>query len=282
MRRSCVLLPLVLFAQIAFAIGHVCSARPLDEVLASKTMRVAVYEDNAPFSYLNNGKPEGIDVDIAHALGKELGVEVEIVARMFGEDVNDDLRFNVWKGPLTEGGVADVMLHVPVDRELRIANPEAMISNAYFQQTVSLAINRSEIPSPSSFDVFTEHKIGTEYATVADYFLLRYGDGKLINNIAHFTKLEKGVDAFVKGETAELLGVRSDIEGMLHKMGQDAFFVDLPMPGLANPKWYIGTAVREDSRDLGYAIGSVLEKLRQSGELKAIFAAHGVEYVFSQ
>jgi polar amino acid transport system substrate-binding protein len=272
MLASCFAFALVLLAP------HSATARPLDEVMAAKSLRVVVYRDNPPFSYMDGDEAKGIDVDIGRAVAKQMGIDAEIIARAVGEDVDDDLRFNVWKGPYSEGGVGDVMLHVPVDRELMSRNPLAAISNAYFTETVALAVDPERIKTAESFDVFTQHKIGVQYATVADYFLLRYGDGKLINNISHYTKLEKGVAEFLKKDTAAILGVRSDIEGMLHKAGGTAAFLDTPMPGLVRQSWLIGTAVKENSRDLGYAIGKALQTLSASGEMEAIFKAHGVTY----
>jgi ABC-type amino acid transport substrate-binding protein len=38
-------------------------------------------------------------------------------------------------------------------------------------------------------------------------------------------------------------------------------------------------AWKENSRDLGYAIGAALEKLKSSGELQQIFRQYGVTYV---
>lgn len=247
--------------------------------MAAKVLRVVVYQDNAPFSYIEDDKPLGIDVDLGRAIAREIGVEAEIVTRLVADNVDADLRFDVWKGPYSEGGVGDVMMHIPVDRDLMARNPLAVISNAYFQERVALAIDPNRIPKPESFDVFMSHKIGVQYATVADYFLLRYKDGKLINNIAHYTKLAKGVDEFVKGETVAILGVQSAIEGMLHKKAAKASFVDVAMPGLVRKNWLIGTAVKDNSRDLGYAIGAALEKLKASGELERIFAGHGVTYI---
>jgi polar amino acid transport system substrate-binding protein len=263
---------LLLIAGVCVPVG----ARPLEDVTASKVLRVAVYRDNPPFSYLDNDEAKGIDVDIGRAIARELGVAAEIITRLAGEDVDDDLRFNVWKGPYSEGGLGDVMLHVPVDRDLMARNPLAVISNAYAKMTVSLAFDPKQMAAPASFDAFSEHKIGVQYATVSAYFLLRYGDGKLINNISHYTKLEKGIDEFLRKETAALLGTRADLEGMLHKKGGAATFIDLPMPGLVRKAWLIGTAVKDDSRDLGYAIGAALRKLDASGEMATIFKAHGV------
>ena len=254
-------------------------ARPLDEVVTSKILRVVVYKDNRPFSWVENEQTKGIDVDLGRAIAKKLGVEAEIMARMTGEKVDDDLRFNIWKGPIAEGGVGDVMLHVPVDRELMARNNMAVISNGYFQERVALAIDPERTGPSPDFDFFRKEKIGVQFATVADYFLMRYQDGALMNNIVHHTKLETGVSQFVDKETAALLGVRSDIEGVLSERGLKATFVNPPMPGIVRSNWVIGTAVKDNSRDLGYAIGTALEELRSTGEMDKIFAAHGVTYV---
>jgi len=254
-------------------------ARPLDEVTASKTLRVVVYSDNAPFSWLVDGQPRGIDVDIAHEIARHIGVTPEIIARMTGEDVGDDLRFNVWKGPYSEGGVGDVMMHIPIDRELMSLNPEAVMGNSYFLETVALAYDPDQIDPPESFEVFENCKIGVQYATVADYFLLRFKDGALINNVAHFTEIEEGIDEFVRKVTAAILGVKSDIEGVLFSKGLKASFVEPPMPGLIRKDWPIGMAVKENSRDLHYAIGAALEEMQTDGTLEKIFAKYGVTYV---
>lgn len=53
----------------------------LDAVLAAKVLRVGTTGDYRPFSYLNpeTKQFEGIDIDMARALGKALGVEVQFV-----------------------------------------------------------------------------------------------------------------------------------------------------------------------------------------------------------
>jgi polar amino acid transport system substrate-binding protein len=255
------------------------TARTLEEVVAAKILRVVVYKDNRPFSWIEGSDVKGIDVDIGRAIAKKLGVEAEIMARMTGEKVDDDLRFNIWKGPVAEGGVGDVMLHVPVDRELIARNTMAVIGNAYFEERVALAIDAERTGPAPDFNVFKKQKIGVQFSTVADYFLMRYEDGALMSNIVHHTKLEAGVGQFVAKETAALLGVQSDIEGVLSEKGLKAHFVNPPMPGIVRSSWVVGTAVKDSARDLGYAIGTALEELRSSGELEKIFASHGVTYV---
>ncbi len=254
------------------------AARPLDQVLETGVLRVVVYMDNPPFSSVRDNDVSGIDVEIGRAVARHLGVEPQIIPRMTGEKVDDDLRFNVWKGPVSEGGVGDVMMHVPIDKELMIRNSLAVIGNAYFEERVVLAIDPDRIPRDATFDVFRTEKVGVQYATVADYFLLRYADGALINNVVHFTKIDAGIRQFVAGETAAVLGVRSDIEGVLQQQGRSASFIEPPMPGIVRRSWAIGTAVKEDSRDLGYAIGAALDEMRAKGEMETIFAKFGVSY----
>lgn len=253
--------------------------RPLDDVIATGWLRVVTYLDNAPFSFEKDGVPAGIDVEIARAIARELGVRAEVVLRMQGEKADDDIRANVWRGPLTGGGTGDIMMSVPIDREFALRNPEAVFGNAYFQERIVLAVRPSAAGSVASFDHFKTRKVGVQLATVADYFLMTYGDGVLIPNVSHHIKPEQGVREFLDGETAALLGVRSKLEALLYKEGSPAEFVELPMPGIVRDNWLVGMAWKEDSRDLGYAIEAALERLQASGELARCFEAFGVSYI---
>lgn len=255
-------------------------ARPLDQVTETKTLKVIAYEDNKPFSWTGDaGVLKGIDVDLARALAKELGVEPEIILRIQGEDAGDDLRGNVVKGPLTGGGVGDVMLHVPTDKEFAELNKDAVIGNPYFLETVALAIDPKRIPEKSDFQIFKTEKVGVKLATVSDYFLMTFEDGALINNIAHFIRGPQGAKEFMDGETAAILGVRSETEGTLFDAGGKAAFITPDMTGIFRKDWVIGTAVDQKSRDLGYALGEAIKKLGKSGALKEIFAKYGVTYL---
>lgn len=254
-------------------------ARPLDEVVAAKTLRVIAYLDNAPFSYEDGDTAKGIDVDLGRAIARELGVGAEIILRMQGEKADDDLRVNITRGPLTGGGIGDIMMHVPIDREFATRNREwAVIGNPYFQERVAVAIH-PELTGPKPvFDVFKDMKIAVQIGTVADYFLMRYKDGMLIENVAHHVKPEVGIKEFIAKDVAALMGVRSKTEALLHAQGHKATFVEPEMDGIVRSNWVVGLAWKEDSRDLGYAIQAALDKLATSGELEKIFNAYGVTH----
>lgn len=255
------------------------SARPLDEVVAAGSLRVISYLDNPPFSFERDGEPAGIDVEIARAIAKELGVKAEVVLRMQGEKADDDVRANVWRGPLTGGGVGDIMMNVPMDREFALRNPEAVFGNGYFEERIVLAVDPSLAGTITSFDAFTSRKVGVQLATVADYFLMTYRDGALISNVSHHVKPEQGIREFASKEVPALLGVRSKLEYLLHEAGAGAAYIEPDMPGIVRKSWVVGMAWKENSRDLGYAVEAALAKLAESGELARCFEKFGVSYI---
>ncbi|HEX2840058.1 substrate-binding periplasmic protein [Hyphomicrobium sp.] len=272
------LLTVVIVVILWSASGSRLSARPLDEVVAAGSLRVIAYLDNAPFSFEKDGEPAGIDVEIAHAIAKELGVKAEVVLRMQGEKADDDVRANVWRGPLTGGGVGDIMMNVPMDREFALRNPEAVFGNPYFQERVVLAVDPGVADAITSFDDFKTRKVGVQLATVADYFLMTYKDGVLMENISHHLKPAEGIREFLDKDVSALLGIRSEIESLLHEAKGRAKFLDPDMPGIVRKNWVIGMAWKENSRDLGYAIEAALTKLSESGQLARCFEKYGVSY----
>lgn len=254
------------------------SARPLEDVVAAKSLRVIAYLDNAPFSWEADGKSKGIDVDIARAIAREIGVEADVILRMPSENEDDDLRGNVWRGPLTGGGVGDVMMHVPVDPDFAERNKKAVIGAAYFQERVAVAIHPELTGDKPTFDIFKDQKISVQIGTVSDYFLMTYLDGALIEKIAHHVKPQVGATEFITKDTAAWMGVRSAIEALLHDKGEKAVFVEPPMEGIYRSNWIVGMAWKDDSADLGSAIQTALDKIGKSGELERIFASYGVSF----
>lgn len=253
--------------------------RPLDDVLASKVLRVIVYEDDKPFAWTDGDTVRGIDADIGRSIAREMGVKPQIIARLAGESVDDDLRSNIWQGPRTGGAIGDVMMHVPMDKELRARNDLVGISNPYYHEQVVLAAHPDIVGSDEGFAPFKTHKLAVQFATAAHYFIVFADEGAYKKNINPYIKFESAAKAFVDKTNAGLLSRRAQIEGALQDKKLRVRFSTPAMPGTLRHKWNIGTAVKEDSRDLGYEVGKILRKLRASGELQAIFQRYGVSYV---
>lgn len=272
------LFPAALAAGLFWAVAFSASARPLDDVIASKVLRVVVYEDNRPFSWTEHGAPKGIEVDIARRLAAGLGVEADIIVRTAGEEVDDDLRSNIWQGPRTGGAVGDVMMHVPTDKELVIRNPLVQISNPYFHEHVVLFTHPDLVGADTGFAPFSKLKLAVQFASVAHYFIAFADEGAYRDNVNPYLKMKDAAESFLARENAGLLGRRALIESELHGKPGPFRMSEPEMPGILKMRWTVGTAVKEDSRDLGYQIGNLLAELARSGELARICAAYGVTY----
>jgi ABC-type amino acid transport substrate-binding protein len=252
------------------------AARPLDEVRDSGTIRIAVYRDFAPFSEVHDGRFEGVDVDIGRALAERLGVAVEFMPVTAGESVDDDLRNAVWKGHYLGGGVADVMLHVPVDRRFAMRNKLVAIFGAYARMDTVAAAGAEGASSALDPDAIGDGRIGVELATLADAYLLTAHAGALRDNVVHYPSTVAAAEALARGEVDIAVGTRAEIEAGIKERRSAFTLAPVEIPGSS---WLIGAAVDEHSRDLGYAAADVLAELVEGGAGAEAFAARSLSYL---
>ena len=257
------------------------AARPLDAVRADGTLRVALYEDNAPFSALKDGKPEGIEVDLAKALADALKVKLDLKLVDAGENSDGDLRLALWRGDLAGSALSDLMLHVPADRMFAQRNEQVFMTRPYLEQRLALAWRRGSTEDFETLGDIGETPIDVEGNSASDAMLLTANGGALRGNLKHFKSFDEAAKAFLGGDAPILAGTRSEIEGALAKAGTARDTIGLTQVKLAGPiktSWQLCGAVKSDSRDLGYAVGDALTAMIDSGAMKEIFAKHGVTY----
>ena len=261
------------------------AARPFDEVVTSRVLRVAVYDDNAPFSNEAGGAPRGIDVDIAQALADRLKLRLDLRVVDAGENVDGDFRLNLWRGDLAGTPLADLMLHVPHDRLLATRNEQIFLTTPYFEQRLAFAYRRGAIEGFESLRDLEAGTVAVEGTSASDSVLMSAEGGRFRANVKHFRSFEAAAKAFLAGETAILAGTRAGIEAALagaKAAPEDVAVVEVPVPGLVRTRWDLGGAVRSDSRDLAYAVGEAFSALASEGRLKAICARYGVSYTAPQ
>ncbi len=255
-------------------------ARPLDDVIASGVLRVVVYEFNPPYSWTDEtSNVRGIDADIARAIADKMGLKAEIIARIAGEEVDDDLRSNIWQGPRTGGLVGDVMMHVPMEKAFIARNTQVGISNAYHHEKVVLAVHPDMVDVRAGLGAFRNAKIAVQFATAAHYYVMFADEGAYKANVNPYRKFSGAVTSFLARENAGLLGPRSEVEAALKDEESEVQIIAPQYDTELRMAWTIGMAVREDSRDTGYAVGKALREIEASGELDAIFVKYGVTRV---
>lgn len=244
----------------------------LQKIKQSGTLKVAVYNDFAPFST----KGKGIDIDLAEALAKKLGLRLSLLPFDAGETLNDDLRNMVWKGHYLGYGPADVMLHVPVDRQLMASNDKVEIFAPYYRDTVRLVRSARSVPQFDSLDSLVGKKIGVEKISIAAMVLLGEGNGRFRDDVKIYSTATEALEKLKAGELDAVLATRSEIESV---MKNDANFPlsEVSFPRLPPQGWVVGMAVKKDELDLAKQLQAATNEMFASGEMAKIFAKYGVQ-----
>ena len=234
---------------------------------------VGIYNDMPPFHVGGSG----IDVELANALARSLGLALTLLPFNADENVNDDLRNLVWKGHYLGFGPADVLLHVPVDRPLMADNPKVNIFAPYYRERVMIARSLAAVPRMESLDDFRGQRIAVPGQTLAGWLLIGSDGGKYREQL--LTQWKNGADAalaLARGEVAAAAGLASELEATL--AGDPRFAIEpLPLPRMRDG-WAVGLAVRKESDDLARALQEAVNGLASSGELGRVFAVAKVAW----
>ncbi|WP_020180225.1 transporter substrate-binding domain-containing protein [Methylopila sp. M107] len=259
-------------------------ARPYDEVIDSGVLRVALYRDNAPFSDDPDGKPVGIDVDLATRIAEKLGVKPEIRIVEASENVDGDFRLNLWRGDLAGSKLADLMLNVPADKMLAVRNEQVAFTAPYAEQRLAVAYRRDSVEGGfQDVQDVQGRSVAVEGTSPVDALIGFANGGIYRDSLKHFRTFGEAAASFLTGEAEFLGGTRAAIEAAVAKAAPAARageidVKDLAGTGLVKPRWEICGAVRIDSRDLGYRIGDAVAALTAEGALKSIYEAHGATF----
>lgn len=250
----------------------VAAANTLETARAGGVLRFALYDDFTPYS----DDTGGIDVDIARALARSLGLRADITLFDAGEDMRDDLRIWLWKGGYMGNVVCDVMLHVPVDPVLAEAAPQVRIFSPYHVEQIAVMRDAEHVPPILGLDQFTRVKIGVETGSLADDYLLSALGGRFRNNVVHYRSVADAVRGMRESEVQIVMGARAHMEAALGAASPRYPVTRFTGAGLNVREWPIGMATRREDADLAAAIEQAMTGLRKDGTLDGVFAQRGV------
>ena len=269
------------------AAAMVSSAAPahadMAKIRQSGALKVALYKGLPPFSDNVGGQFSGIDVALANALGKQMGLSASLLPFDADDDgMSGDLRNMVWKGHYLGYGPADVMLHVPVDPNFIRQNGQVLIFAPYLREAYVLVYDSDRIGKVSSFEDLAGQATGAEQGSGGASALLAGANGGLRDKVKIYPEANQALRALFSGQIAAAMVTRAQYENALKTQSQPATrFVatELQSPLLPPRGWAIGMAVKADQRELAQALESALNALLASGELQRIFAQYGVSMV---
>ncbi len=251
-------------------------AAPLDKVKALGVLRVGLYNDNRPWSWEQDGKPAGIDADLARAIAEALGVRADIALFTADEELSDDLRNVVWRGGLLGFQACDVMLHVPFDRQLMAQEDNVTFLAPYYRESFGAACG--ETTDCEAMPVrWKGRRIAAELDSIPDFYLLGHAGGALAKDVVHLPTGYQAVSAVGRREADAAVATTAQIEAAMHD-APDAGILHRKgfLPAMLSPGWDIGIAVKENSRNLGFAIEELFAAMAKDGRMKATFAKYGV------
>lgn len=278
------LLSLCLTSTLLSPIGN---ARSYDNIIDSEFITVAVYRNYPPFSYQEDGNPKGIDYDIAKHIANEMQVELRLQWMTADENVEDDLRNNLWKGHYLTRTVADLMLRVPYDSAYshsrddigELVHEQVHMFAPYHTESWQIIFDQKKIESVSTMAVFQYHPVGVEVDSIPQFYLSAAFGGRMRDSAQHYVSTIEAVEALQRGEVDAAMGLRSQITYLQGGMDTTQFkLAENAFPMLGQQQWEIGMAVKTNYRQLGYAVGDIVEAMIKQGDMQAIFAKYHSEY----
>ncbi len=286
MRQLLAVLCLSMWCVLAQA--GVIKVRAYDDIVASGVLKVAMYENFPPYSFIEDGKPRGVDVDLANTLAKALGLEVEVLWVTPGETLDDDLRNFIWKGHYLRPDVlADVMMRVPYDREYslkrndvgELVNEQVVMFAPYQRERWQSAYDNRRLEELSSVGVLRFHPVGVEIDSVPSFYLSSVFNGSIAKMLHHYPTAQAAFNAMHAGEVDATMAMRGEIDWMLHNAHDDHLkLAENAYPNMGRQAWDLGMAVHESNRQLAYALEAQVQGLIEEGGLKKMFNGYGLQY----
>lgn len=242
----------------------------LDEIQERGFIEFGAYSDFAPWSFIKDGKPQGVDIDIARLIAEALGVEARFNLLAADESVDSDLRNMIVRGPLVSGKVSNVMMHVPYSFEFQCRNEAVVINGLYHQEQTGIAYRKDAyadggLPVPAYFRF---DPVGVENDSLADFYLTSVNSGMLVPMMTRYPSMAAAVEGMKKGEVKAVMGQLSQLEFL---KDETIGIHTPPLPGLSTGKWSIGLAVRFNWRPLSYAADDAITAALQDGRITKIF-----------
>ncbi len=257
-------------------VGRDIVGQDMDTLLERGFMTFALYEDYAPYSWEEAGRPRGIDVEVARLIADYVGVEPRFRFVAAGENLEADLRHNIWRGPVVGGAVSNVMMRIPYDSAFKCRVEQVVFPGQYHEERIAIAYRLADYPDGGPVPAyFRFDTVAVENDSIADFYLTRFAGGQTAAGVRRHATMEQAMAALNAGETMAAMGPKAQLEFFA---GEGVAVHEPPLPGLARGKWVLGTAVHFAYRPLSYTVGDAVFAALNDGRIAAIFADHGVTH----
>lgn len=257
-------------------VGRDIVGQDMDTIQDQGHMLFAVYEDYPPYSWQEAGKPRGVDVEIARIIADDLGVAARFNFVAAGENLEADLRNNIWKGALIGGRVSNVMMRVPYDSAFKCRVEQVVFTGQYSAESIAIAYDKASYPDEKPVPAYFRFDgVAVENDSISDFYLSSFAGGQLAGKMQRYPDMVGAMTALTSGETKAAMGPLGQLEYGL----TDATDVHQPpLAGFAVSKWTLGVAVSFSYRPLSYAVDDAVNYALQDGRIADIYASYGLSF----
>ena len=248
----------------------------IDQIMDQGFMTFAVYEDYPPYSWEEAGKPRGIDIDIARIIAEDLGVAPRFKFVTAGENLDADLRNNIWQGPVVGGAVSNVMLRVPYDSAFNCRVEQVVFTGQYMTESIAIAYSEADYPDggpvPAYFRIDT---VAVENDSIADFYLTSFAGGQLARGVRRYPTMQAAMQALAEGEVMAAMGPLAQLE---YGAVDGIAIHQPPLPGFAKSRWTLGTGSHFAYRGLSYSVDDAIFAALSDGRIAEIFESYGLTH----
>ena len=221
---------------------------------AAEDLRVGISESYPPLAFAKDGEPVGAEVDLARAVGKELGRKIVFVAMPFSDLVSS----------LEEGKVDVVMSGLSITEErsekIRFADPYLRVG----QMTLIRADDLTRSADPDEMGA-KGSRVGVKKATTGEgWARANLPDATIVS----FETVDDGVAALEAEQVDYFVHDAPTIWRLTGRLDSR----DDDLAGIYRPltKEFLAWAVAKDDEALATQLNHALKGLRGSGKLQEI------------
>lgn len=235
------------------SVAGIAQADQLDDIQKAGVINIAVFDSNPPFGYVDAKTKQivGYDVDVANAIGKALGVKVELKA------TNPANRIPLLASKKVDLIAANFTITPQRAKEVDFSVP-------YFATGQKFIARKGVLKQP---DDIAKLRIGADKGTVQEITLRdNYPTAKVISyddTPVAFTALRNGNVQAITQDDAKLVGLLANLP--------DAVKADFEISPFSITKEYQGVGVTKGETRLVEAVNKVLLDLEKDGEAVKIY-----------
>lgn len=252
-------------------VGH-----DLDTIIERGHMLFAVYEDYPPYSWEEKGKPRGVDIEIARLIAEEIGVEARFNFVAAGENLDADLRNNIWKGALIGGRIANVMMRIPYDSAFKCRVEQVVFTGQYAAESIAIAYRKEDYPEDKPVPAyFRFDPVAVENDSISDFYLSSFAGGQTARMVRRYPDMVQAMAALNAGETMAAMGPRGQLE---HGLTDATDVHQPPLAGFAISNWTLGVAISFLYRPLAYTVDDAIYAALADGRIQQIYTEYGLSF----